>query len=155
MPKNLVKTKVRKAAFEKLLLQKQSHSKMDNINYNKLEIQGYMNNPVFDDESVKMLLALRTRTVRGVKNDFRGMFPDVACPVGCGNTDTLQHILTCSVLQNNLQSEALSSQMIKFEDIYSTDIVKQKEITQLYIQLMDIREKIISSPPVFITGPVH
>ena len=77
-----------------------------------------MNNPVFDNESVKMLLALRTRTVRGIKNDFRGMFPDVACPVGCGNTDTLQHILTCSVLQNNLQSEALANQMIKFEDIF-------------------------------------
>ena len=78
-----------------------------------------------------MLMALRTRTVRGVKNDFRVMFADVLCPLGCGNSDTLEHILTCSVLQNKLNSEYILTDKVKFEDIYSPDVKKQRQITEL------------------------
>ena len=143
--KNKVKSKVRNAAFSDLLIKKVSHSKMDDVSYDKLELQEYMRSPLFDKESVAMLLALRTRTVRGIKNDFRGMFPDVLCPLGCGETDTLKNVLSCSVLRNNCESVTMHE--VKFDDIFSPDITKQKQITQLYIQLMDIREKIINNSP--------
>ena len=142
-----MKSKVRNAAFSDLLIKKVSHSKMDDVSYDKLELQEYMRSPLFDKESVAMLLALRTRTVRGIKNDFRGMFPDVLCPLGCGETDTLKNVLSCSVLRNNFQSESVTMHEVKFDDIFSPDITKQKQITQLYIQLMDIREKIINNSP--------
>ena len=106
--KDNIKNKVRIAALKNLLKQKDSHSKMDNLSYKKLEIQAYMQSPLFDTESAEMLLALRTRTVRGVKNDFRGMIQDVACPLGCGNSDTLPNILTCPVLQDQLKSETVA-----------------------------------------------
>ena len=98
-----------------------------------------MQSPLFDTESAEMLLALRTRTVRGVKNDFRGMFQDVACPLGCGNTNTLPNILTCLVLQDQQKSETVATQQIAFQDTLSTDIAKQKQVTELYIKLMEIR----------------
>ena len=116
---------------------------------------GEMKSPLFNIESYKMLMVLRTRTVRGIKSDFRGMFPDLLCPLGCGNNDTLPNILTCSVLQNNFKSEAILSGNVKYEDIYSHDVTKQKQITDLYLQLIDIREKILNSSPVAVTGPVH
>ena len=100
-------------------------------------------------------MALRTKTVRGIKSDFRGMFPDLLCPLGCGNNDTLPNIMTCSVLQNKFRSDAILSGNVKYEDIYSTDVTKQKQFTDLYLQLIDIREKILNSPPVAVTGPVH
>ena len=114
-----------------------------------------MQSPLFDTESAEMLLALRTRTVRGVKNDFRGMFQDVVCPLGCGNTDTLPNILTCPVLQDHQKSETVATQQIAFQDIFSPDTAKQKQVTELYIKLMEIRSKVINSPPVALTGPVH
>ena len=153
--KDKVKSKVRHAAFTNLMKEKVSHSKMDNIQYTSLQLQEYLYSPLFDSESSQMLFALRTRTVRGVKNDFRGMFADVLCPLGCGNSDTLENILTCSVLQNKLNSEHLVTNAVKFEDIYSPDVTKQRQITELYLQLIDIREKTLNSSPVAITGPVH
>ena len=126
---------------------------MDNLSYKKLEIQSYMQSPIFDTERVEMLVALRTRTVRRVKNDFRGMFQDVACPLGCCNSDTLPNILTCPVLQDQLKSETVATQQIVFRNIFSPDTAKQKQVTELYIQLMEIRSKLITSQPVALTGP--
>ena len=40
--KDKVKTTVRNAAFNNLLQQKVSHSKMDNIQYSKLQLQKYL-----------------------------------------------------------------------------------------------------------------
>ena len=102
-----------------------------------------------------MLYALRTRTVRGIRKDFSGMYSDLSCPVGCGDPDTLSHIISCSVLKSQLQSQSLASNKIGHEDIFSKDIVRQKQVTELYTQLLQIREEILKSPPVTETGPVH
>ena len=80
--KSIVKTKVKTAAFKNLLDVKTSHSKMDELTYEKLQISQYLKSPLFNSESMQMLLALRTRTVRGIKNDFRGIYTDIACPLG-------------------------------------------------------------------------
>ena len=132
---------------------KLGHSKMAGINYSKFELQNYLHSPLFGSEQAQMLLALITRTVRGVKNDFRGMFQDIMCPLGCGKTDTLNNILTCTVLQNHFKSDSLARDNSVLTDIYSTDIHKQKQVTQLFIELMSIRENLISNNPVESTGP--
>ena len=95
-----------------------------------------------------MLTALRTRTVRGIRNDFRGMYTDTECPLECGNTDTIQHILSCSALSQYMSSQSITQNKLDYKDIFSECIVKQKQITQLYIQLMGIREKLVSNVPV-------
>ena len=90
-----VKNKVRQAALLYLKQKQSGHSKLDNLTYQKLEISNYMNSPIFNSQSVQMLFALRTRTVRNIRTDFRGMFPDVDCPLGCGHIDSLPNILIC------------------------------------------------------------
>ena len=102
-----------------------------------------------------MLLALRTRTVRGIRNDFRGMYSDAVCALGCGDTDTLSHILSCNVLQASMDSTCLAHSTVQYSDVYSTDIVKQKEVTHVYTQLLKIREELLNSLSVASTGPVH
>ena len=149
----MVKVKVKEAAFKYLIDKKLNHSKMSDINYSKLELQNYLHCPLFGSEEAQMLFALRTRTVRGVKNDFRGMFQDVMCPVGCGNNDTLKNILTCTVLHKHYKTETLAREHTVLADIYSTDVHKQKQVTQLFTELMKIRENILSNNPVESTGP--
>ena len=81
--KEVVKAKVKQAALKYLTQLKSSHSKMNYLKYDKLEISQYMKSPLFNSTSVQMLLSLRTRTVCGVRNDFRGMYQDFLCPMGC------------------------------------------------------------------------
>ena len=115
----------------------------------------YMNSPIFNSQSVQMLFALRTRTVRNIKNDFRGMFPDVDCPLGCRHIDSLPNILKCPVLQAHMRTNNVAIDAVKYEDIFSPDIVKQKQVTELFAQCLEIREIIQNSPPAALTGPMH
>ena len=153
--KDNVKCKVREAAFAYLKQKQIGHSKMDNLSYEKLKISKYMNNPIFNSQSVQMLFALRTRTVRNIKTDFPGMFPDVVCPLGCAHIDSLPNILVCPVLQANIQTNNLVIEAVKYQDIFSPDIVKQRQVTELYTQCLEIRDKILKSPPAPVTGPMH
>ena len=153
--KRIVKDKTRQAAFLYLQSLKQGHSKMDGIKYEKFEKAAYMNSPLFNSESVALLLALRTRTVRGIENDFRGMFPVIKCPLSCGEDDTLQHVLECSTIHSNHTTSDLTSSDIRYEDVFSSDIIKQKQATELYRQLLEVRENLLNSQPEALTGPVH
>ena len=143
--KNLVKSKVRNAAFQYLIEMKQKHSKMRNIEYTTFEVQDYLKSPLFTSDNRSTLYALRTRTVRGIRSDFGQMYQDQSCPLGCGDRDTLPNILTCDILKNKSQSESPATNCVKFEDIFCNDVVKQKEITQLYSQLLKVREEILNS----------
>ena len=153
--KTIVKEKVKANALNNLNELKSSHSKMNELVYTKLELSQYLRSPIFNTESMEMLLALRTRTVRGIRNYFRGMYSDAACPLGCGNTDTLSYILSCNVLQASMDSTCLAHSPVQYSDVYSTDIVKQREVTHAYAQLLKIREELLNSLSVAITGPVH
>ena len=153
--KKLVKERISDAAFKYLLEVKQKHSKMKKISYKKFELSKYLSSPLFNTESRALLLALRKRTVSGVRTDFPGLYQDRLCPVGCGDEDKLENIMICSVLQSHHTSDSLANDKAKFEDIFLSDIKKQKETTEIYRQLLDIRNKILSSQPVAITGPVH
>ena len=77
------------------------------------------------------------------------------CPLGCTETDTLSHVLSCTVLQANMDSTSLATSTVQYRDIFSTDIVKQKQVTEAYIQLLKIREEMLNSMSVSNTGPVH
>ena len=72
---------------------KEGHSKMQNVNYEQFELMQYLNSPLFTNMNRNLLLALRTRTVRGIRKDFKGLYRDTQCPFWCETDDTLQHIL--------------------------------------------------------------
>ena len=133
---------------------KLTHSKLLGLTYKKFQLQEYLISPIFNNESRNLLFRLRTRTVSGVKNDFRGLYPDTTCPLGCGETDTIPNILTCMPLLSKHKSSQMSRSNICYEDIFSEDLQKPKQVTELYRQLLQIRNEIMSQP-VPSTGPVH
>ena len=114
--KNIVKQKIRKASFQYLSNLKANHSKMSGITYKTNEISSYLKSPLFNSVSRKLLLALRTRTVKGIRADFKGMYPDTSCPLGCGQEDTLPNILTCSVLKLQHTSNDIVTFTCKMEN---------------------------------------
>ena len=127
--KKIVQEKTKLAAFNYLMSQKEGHSKMDGISYRNFEKAYYLNSPIFDSESSQLLLALRTRTVRGIKNDFRGMFTDIKCPLMCGEDDMITHILECPVLlSQHTSSEISENANIRYQDVFSSDLSKMKAI---------------------------
>ena len=100
--KDIVKTRVRTAAFKYLKEIQQRHSKVKDIEYLRFELSSYLRSPLFNKDNTQMLYALRTRTVRGIRKDFSGMYSDLSCPLGCEDPDTLPHIISCSVLKSQL-----------------------------------------------------
>ena len=150
----IVKPKVRAAALEYLNKLKQKHTKMDGLKYQKLELQPYLSSPLFSNESRNLLLRLRTRTVNGIHSDYGGLYSDTSCSLGCGEEDTLKNILTCKVLLLHHSSTQLSVGDIRYQDIFSSDILKQKQVTEMYRQLLQTRNE-MTSQPVARTGPMH
>ena len=114
---------------------------MKNLIYEKLELQQYLIEPLFNEKSRNLLLRLRTRTVNGIKADFKGIYREISCSLGCDEKDTLENILTCKVL-----TKQLSHGRISYENIFSKNIMQQKETTELYREYLELRNVIISQP---------
>ena len=153
--KKMIKSKVRDAAFSYLKSLQMSHSKMKDIQYEKFEMSNYLSSPMFSKNERCLLLALRTRTVRGVRSDFPGLYRDKMCPLGCGEQDNIPNILLCRVLNQYQKSESVTDGKINYNDIFSNNIEKQKQVTELYKDLLEIRNRLINSQPVACTGPVQ
>ena len=58
------------------------------------------------------------------------------CPLGCGEMDTIRNILTCRVLVQNYRSNKISISKVKYEDIFSQYIYKQKQVTEIIEELL-------------------
>ena len=50
--------------------QKEAKSKMASLKYSMLEMEPYLQSPIFKPAQAAMLMALRTRTVRAIETDF-------------------------------------------------------------------------------------
>ena len=77
------------------------------------------------------------------------------CPLKCGENDLLQQILECKVIKSHHSSIAVANQQVKYQDVFSDNVVKQLQTTELYRQLLEIRTTLLKSQPEAVTGPVH
>ena len=144
--KDIVKKKVRNAAFEYLNSMKQKHSKMRNIEYDSLKLQPFLDSPIFNLETRNLLFRLRTRTVSGVRADFKGIYSDISCPLKCGENDTLENILSCKEILSIYKSTSVCHGQTNYSDIFSKNITKQQEVSELYRKFIEIRNERISQP---------
>ena len=87
---------------------------------------------MFTEEEARLLLALRTRTVRGIRSDFPGMFSSRQCPMmGCEEEDTLPHLLTCTVLLEHTVDRRRVAR-VQLEHLYSSTVELQLEATKVF-----------------------
>ena len=101
---------------------------------------------------------MKSRTLRGVKNNFRNMFPDnTLCPLCERNIDTQEHIILCPVLQNCI---------VEDKDLIYTHLTgtleQQSEFIASYEKLLEVRDELLSeaseplsSLPGLYSGPLQ
>ena len=143
------------AAFKELSEIQAGHIKVNSILYKSLDTQEYLMSSQFSNNEAKLLFALRSHSLRGIKANFSSAHKeDIYCPLKCEATpllDDQRHLLSCKSLCRNLSTshlEALKS--IKYEDIYGP-IYRQKEAVNVFFSLISIREKLLehlkTTPP--------
>ena len=105
-------------------------------------------------EEISILSSLRSHTLRTIKCNFKHMYVgNLCCPLLCTPEsetpyeDTQKHLITCSRIIGSLSAgqTALTLNTIKYEDIYSENVYKQKAIVSLIIQCVNIRNSLIEN----------
>ena len=101
--KNTVKKQARELALCTLTGEKKKHSKMDNLSYEKLEMQEYLRDKNINVNQARSLFRFRTRMTRFWEN-FKGGRPPQQCPE-CSkalSVATQSHSFECEVLDSNI-----------------------------------------------------
>ena len=119
-------------------------------------MQTYLCSALFSKENIGMLFSLRSRTVRTIRNDFQEQYkPNLSCPLCSSHIDSLPEILNCVKLKCEIQGLSdeiqASINQTSYEDVFST-IDRQKQATDTYTILLKIREKLLDSNPLHISG---
>ena len=138
--KTLVKAKATEAAFRYLLAIKETKTKMDNLSYQRnYQKQPYLERLSSDQSS--LLLALRTRTYRGIRSDFGEMFPSKDCPLnGCLEADSLPHTLVCRELQGTVPDHT-----VQYGDVFSPCPETQDRALDTFTLRLEARERILET----------
>ena len=134
---NIVKRKVKSSAFVYLQSLQEKHSKIRNITYHTHTMQEYMSDKNMNSEDISFLFALRTRTVRGIRKDFEGMFPNVMCPLCQLHEDTITNLTICQELMAVPRSGAV------YEDIFSSSVDIQRTALLQFRALLQARDRIL------------
>ena len=139
----MIRKYIKNAAFKYLTKKQESHSKINIIKYSKLETQKYMISPIFSNEEVNQLHALRAKTTN-CKMNFKNRFKieDLLCNLCESEDQDQEHLLQCSVVIRKLKSSHVTKQKIEYEDIYSDNVNKQKEVTSLFVEIFNIKNKL-------------
>ena len=123
------------------MLVKETKSKMDNLMYtSSFKPQPYISSLTREQSS--LLMALRTRTVRGKRTDYGNMYVDKTCPLpGCQDTDSLSHVLTCRVLQAAVWTQEPASP-VQYGDVFSDCQETQAAATARFSQVLEARREL-------------
>jgi hypothetical protein len=54
-----------------------------------------------------------------------------------------------------MMTDSVTDDAAKYEDAFSPDVKRQKQVTELFKQLLEIRENQLNCPPVALTGHLH
>ena len=107
---------------------------------------------MFTNREVNLLHALRSRSVN-VKCNFSFKYKeDLSCPFGCVASDSQSHILDCTFINKHFKTREAANSKVRYEDLFD-EILKQKEATNVYMELMKIRESFLDNNLCCKTAP--
>ena len=97
--KKLVKNRTEKAAFKYLINEKVKQSKIANVQYDRLEIQDYLNSGQCSIKMARLIFKARSQTL-DIKTQRKWKYSDLVC-IGCkSKEESGQEIMTCEILNN-------------------------------------------------------
>ena len=141
--KKYVKSKIRKAAFNYLLSEKDKKSKIKEISYKKFKLQNYITSNLFSNYEVQVLIKLRSRNI-DVKSNFKTHFRNLQCSINnCSEIEDQQHILKCKpVLKKLDRKQLIKLSKVKYEYMFSKTKY-QKNLIDIIIPVLDMRNSIL------------
>ena len=157
--KKLIKEAVRNKAYRDLEILKAGHSKVrENIYSGLLGPQVYLTDRSVTTQQRSVIFGLKSRTLRGIKHNFKTQYPEnTLCPLCERFEDTQEHVGCCPVLLDIKPQEKPGP----YQQIYGS-VQQQKEFTNIYIQLLQLRDKLLeggtdqsTSLPAIYAGPVR
>ena len=116
--KKHIKSKIRAAAFAYLKCKQQLHSKVKHIYYEKLEIQKYMTSPLFSNDEVDLLHALRSRSI-DCKANFKRKYTNdnLLCSLCNLGYEDQPHILHCKEILKICETNEISQSNVKQAEV--------------------------------------
>ena len=113
--KRLVKVKAKEFALEKLTRKKNTHSKMEKLDYNEIKIQKYLLSEQLKPKQKRLIFKYRTRMAEFGEN-YRGGRSQVMCPLCETHLDNQELSYQCLEIRSKLKI------MGKIEDIFKEEI---------------------------------
>ena len=119
---------------------KNKHSKLDNIKYEKLEMQPYLKSKSFYQDEARLLFRLRSN-MYNVKRNFSSIYENnMKCRLCQTEIEDQQHLIFCE----NLKTENDPIDHGRYSDIFGNDINKMNKILKIFKKKIENREKIIN-----------
>ena len=138
--KKLVKTQARSTAFDELEALKDSHSKVELNKYiNMNNPQGYITSESMTNKQISILFALRSHSLRGIKENFKKMYlENTLCPICERFSDSQYHTLKCQV---PLHIRPLEED-VDYNPIYGTT-QQQEQLVKVYKIYLGLRDELL------------
>ena len=112
--KNLVRKKANEFEFNQLMKTKQSHSKLNSLEYSKLEIQNYLKLRNMNTAEAQTLFKFRVRMANYGEN-FRGKINAVLCPLCNTHLDNQKMCYeNCTVLKKHILIAGSYEEIFKY-----------------------------------------
>ena len=126
--KKLVKEKVHKSALEYLKQLQLTHSKSENLNFDDLNLQGYLKSGTSTMTIKEKLFcfAARSRMVDVKCNKLYGQI-HLKCRLGCDAMETQNHLLNCDALSDS----NIVKEIPKYSDLIGKDVHKMETISKI------------------------
>ena len=134
---NLVKKKAHVYELNQLLKMKQTHSKMDDLVYSKLEIQNYLKLENVNTKEAQTLFRYRTRMAKFGEN-FRGNRNSILCPLCKTHLDGQKMCFeNCPVVKKNITISG------NYNPIFNTSGIPS-DIVQTLVRIENLREEYLN-----------
>ena len=141
--RNLVKMKSKEKAFKDLIELKNSHEKVKELNYEKLEMQSYLKSNLFYQDEAKLIFKLRSNMIK-VKQNFSRMYKNnMNCRICDDDTEDQKHLLSCVGLKK--EDEIVHNEKYSFmfskrnEEIKEIAIIFKEKLRKLEIIIEENR----------------
>lgn len=134
--KNIILKLIKNAAYAYFMKLKETHKKLDNVEYKELKMQTYLGSKLLNNKEKKLLYLLRSRCYE-VKSNFKKMHKnDTQCRFGCLTQEDQNHaLLECQPLIRKLKQNTV----IEYSSIFSS-LDKQLEAVKFLKYVDQIRD---------------
>ena len=132
--KQLVKSRIRHFSFQRLLIRKNTLSKMTYLEYNEYKIQDYLENPDLSIETKKIVFRWRVHMEKGFAENYRNGNMSVRCPLCMSHPDSQKEAYkNCSFIRNKIQIGGSFENI--FDEIINSETIRTiVEISKVRIQ---------------------